>query len=288
MLAGVLGVGGLTALATVTAALVTRAEADVVRWSLPCWLLAAVAVAAGLGGAEAARVPVGTLLPAAIVVAAVRAYRPVIGRAVPDRPPLAAADARRGIGYLVLGAAQAACVVLIWRAGPDGATSLAMLPLLVAVPALEVLVGWHVHQVEAGLDLAESGRDYRRHVRSVAITTVAALLPPLAAGFALTAAAYRLPYGMAAFDGARDGVLALAAGTLLGGLLAIAFLLAARGRTAVAATCAAAAPLAVVALPLLPGPAAGPLPRIVAVLAAVHLLGLLLVAHTAADHRRTS
>jgi hypothetical protein len=231
---------------------------------------------------------VGTLLPAAIVVAVVRAYRPVIGRAVPDRPPLDAAEVRRGIGYLIVGAAQAACVALIWRAGPPGTTAPAAVPLLLAVPALEILVGWHRHQMEVGLDVAESGPDFRRHVRGVAVATVAVLLPPFAAGFALAAAAYRLPYGLSTIAGAREQVLALAAGTLLGGLLAATFLLAARGRTAIAATCAAAAPLAIVALPLAPVPDLGPLPRIVAVLALTHLLGLLIVAHTAADHRRTS
>ena len=282
-LAAVVGLGGLTALATVTAALVTRAEADVVRWSLPCWLLGALQVSAALGNGWAQGIPVETLLPAAIVAAAVRAYRPVIGRTVPDRPPLAAADVRRGVGFLLVGAAQAACVALLWRAGPTGATAPAAVPLLLAVPALETLVGWHLHQVDAGLDLAESGREYRRHVHSVAVTTVSALLPPLAAGIALTAAAYRLPYGAPA----HDAVLAVAAGTLLGGLLAATSLLAARGRTTVAASLVVAAPLAIVALPALL-PALAPLPAVVAVFAGAHLLGLLAVAHTAADHRRPS
>jgi hypothetical protein len=282
-LAGAVGVGGLAALATVTAALVTRAEVAVVRWSLPCWLLGGLSVAAALGHGWATGIPVETLLPAAIVAATVRAYRPVIGRTVPDRPPLTAADVRRGAGYLLVGAAQAACVALLWRAGPTGVTAPAALPLLLAVPALETLVGWHLHQVEAGPHTAESGRELRRHVRSVAVATVSALLPPLAAGIALTAAAYRLPYGTPA----RDGILALAAGTLLGGLLAGTSLIAARGRTAVAASLAVAAPLAIVALPPLV-PALEPLPTVVVVFAGAHLLGLLAVAHTAADHRRPS
>lgn len=274
VLALVAGIGGLTALSTVTAGLVTRAEAGVIRWSLPCWLLGAVSFAASFGGGWAAQVPVETLLPAAIVVAAVRAYRPVIGRSVPDRPPLERGTKRRGLGYLIVGLAQATAVVLLWQAG---ATALAALPLLLAVPVLETLVGWHLYQVETGLDATESARDYRRHVRSVAITTLAALLPPLAAGIALTAAAYRLPYGPAT----RDGVLALAAGTLLSGLLAATFLIAARGHTLAAASLATAAPLAMVILPL------APLPAAVAAFAATHLLGLLTVAHIAADHRRT-
>ena len=279
MLAAVIGVGGLTALATVTAGLVTRAEAGVVRWSLPCWLLGALSVAGGSGAV--AGLPVETLLPAAIVVAAVRAYRPMIGRSVPRRRPLARGDLRRAVGYLVAGAGQAACVGLLWRAGPAGVTAPAAIPLLLAVPALETLVGWHRYQIESALDATETGRDYRRHVRSVAVATVSALLPPLAAGIALAAAAYRLPYGATG----RDGVLALAAGTLLGGLLAATLLLAARGRTGTAATLAVVAPLAILTLPSLT-PTLAPLPATVAVFAGTHLLGLLTVAHTAADHRR--
>jgi hypothetical protein len=278
MAALAVGLGGLTTLATVTAALVTRTEADVVRWSLPCWLLGALTIAGALS--DGPLLPVDTLLPAAIVVAAVRAYRPVIMRRVPDRPRLTRRDAGRGVGHLVLGAAQAGCLLLLWRAG----SGLAALPLLIAVPALETLVGWHLYQVAAGLDLAECERDYREHVRSVAVATVSALLPPLAAGIALAAAAYRLPYGVAT----RDGVLALAAGTLLGGLLAISFLVAARGRIALAAFLAAAAPLAVVAWPALPIPRLAPLPALVAALAAIHLLGLFVVAITAAQIRRPS
>ena len=283
-LAGTVGVGALASLATVTAALVTRAEAAVIRWSLPCWLLAAVSVAATVGDGWASYVPTGTLLPAAITVAAVRAYRPVIGRSLPRRPPLDRAVLRRGWGYLLIGAAQAACVLLLWRAGPPGATSPAALPLLAAVPVLEALVGWHIRQVSAGLDRAETEHDFRRHVRGVTIVTIAGLLPPLAAGAALAAGAYRLPYG----PSTREGVLALAAGTLLGGVFAATFLLAARRRTVIAASLAVAAPAAIAALPLLPASPSGRLPAIVAVFAATHLVGLLAVALTASDHRRTS
>jgi hypothetical protein len=283
-LAGTVGIGALASLATVTAALVTRAEAAVIRWSLPCWLLAAISVATNLGDSWAGLVPVETLLPAAITVAAFRAYRPVIGRSLPRRPPLDRSVLRRGFGNLLIGAAQASCVVLLWRSGPPGGSSPAVLPLLAAVPALEALVGWHTRQVESGLDAAESKRDFKRHVRGVTVVTVAGLVPPLAAGAALALAAYRLPYGTAN----RDGVLALAAGTLLGGAFAATFLLAARCRTGVAATLAAFAPLAIAALPLLPGAPLDRLPAIVAVFAATHLVGLMAVALTAADHRRSS
>jgi hypothetical protein len=229
---------------------------------------------------------VSTLLPAAITVAVIRAYRPVIGRRLPNRPPLDRRDVWRALGYLIIGAAQAACVAMLWRSGPPGATSPAALPLLVAVPVLEALVCWHIRQVDRGLNAAETERDLRKHVRGVTMVTVAGLLPPLAAGGALAVAAYRLPAGVAPTD--RAGVLALAAGTLLSGVFAGTFLLAARRRTVLAATLAAAAPLAIAALPFLPGSAPGRLPAIVAVFAATHLVGLVAVSMTAADSGRSS
>ena len=288
-LALVIGLGGLATLATVTAALVTRAEAAIVRWSLPCWLLAAASVAGLAGDTVAAGVPVGTVLPAAIVIALVRAFQPVVVPGVRGRRPgLTRPEAHRGIGYLVIGASQAVCVGILWQAGPSGSTAPFWLPLLLAVPILEALIGWHTGQVEAGLDAAESGADFGRHVRGVTLITLAGLLPPLAVGIALAFAAYRLPAGLPGLAGTRAGVLALAGGTLLGGVFAITYLLAARHRTAIAAVLAAAPPLAVAALPVLPLPAAGPLPDAVAVLAATHLAGLLVVALTAADTRRTS
>ncbi len=292
-LALVIGLGGLGTLATVTAALVTRAEAAVVLWSLPCWLLAAVTLAGLAGDTVADSAPIGTLLPAAIVVALVRAIQPVV---VPGRrcrvPRLTPAELRRGGGYLVIGASQAVCVGLVWQAGPSGSTAPFWLPLLLAVPILEALIGWHTGQVEAGLDAAETGADYRRHVRGVTWITLAGLLPPFAVGIALAFAAYRLPAGLPTFANTQGGVLGLAGGTLLGGVFAITYLLGARGRTAIAALLAAAPPLVTGAWAILPLRSAGPLSDAVAVLAATHLAGLLIVALTTQrpssdDSRRT-
>ena len=206
LLAALIGAGGLATLATVTAALVTRAEAAVIRWSLPCWLLAAVTLAGGVGDGWADRAPTEPLLLAAIAIGLIRAFRPAFTRgcAAPDawssgrrgepgpwgdRPPLARSEVRRGFGLLIVGAAQASCVALLWRAGPAGVTSPGALPLLAAVPVLEALVAWHIRQVDAGLDLSESDADYARHVRGVAIVTVAGLLPPLTSGAAARTAA---------------------------------------------------------------------------------------------------
>ncbi|WP_236028751.1 hypothetical protein [Paractinoplanes lichenicola] len=285
-LALVVGLGGLGTLATVTAALVTRAEAAIVLWSLPCWVLAAITMAD--------LKPVGTLLPAAIVVALIRAFQPVV---VPGRrsrrPRLTPAELLRGGGYLIIGASQAICVGLVWQAGPSGSTAPFWLPLLLAVPILEALIGWHTRQVEAGLDAAENGADYHRHVRSVTLITLAGLLPPFAVGIALALAAYQLPAGLPGLVDTQSGVLGLAGGMLLGGVFAITYLVAARGRTGIAATLAAAPPLTAAVLPFLPLPSSGPLPDAVAVLAATHLAGLLVVALIAQpaqsldDNRRT-
>ncbi|WP_250027302.1 hypothetical protein [Paractinoplanes maris] len=273
-LALVVGLGGIGTLATVTAALVTRTEAAVVVWSLPCLLLAASALAEPLIGPTA---KVGTLLPAAIVVALVRAFQPALLTDGPGRRPRPTpAELRRAGGYLVIGASQAVCVGLVWQAGPSGSTAPFWLPLLLAVPILEALIGWHTGQVEAGLDTAENGADYRKHVRGVTLITLAGLLPPFAVGVALALAAYQLPAAKTAAV-----VLGLAGGTLLGGVFAVTYLLAARSRTGIAATLAAAPPLVTVALPVLPLPSSGPLPDAVAVLAATHLAGLLIVALTA-------
>jgi hypothetical protein len=272
-LALVVGLAGLATLATVTAALVTRAELAVVTWCVPCWLLAA-ATLAELAGSPVpwlpvgTSLPVGTLLPAAIVIALVRAFRPAMLPGHRRRFRLTRPEVRRATGYLVIGASQAICVGLVWRAGPSGSTAPFWLPLLLSVPILEALIGWNT---EAGTDPA--GR------RNVTIFTIVSLLPPLAVGCSLAVVAYG--------TSARTGVLGLAGGTLLGGVFAITFLLAARGRIGVAAAIAAAPPLVTALLKLLPM-AAGPLPDAVGALAVTHVAGLLVVALTAADHRRSS
>ncbi|GGN53859.1 hypothetical protein GCM10010112_03090 [Actinoplanes lobatus] len=285
-LAATVGLGGLISLGCVTAALVTRAEASVAAWFTPCWLLAAATLADSAGLDRIAAVPVETLLPAAIVAVTVRAFRPaVLGRTT--RPArLDPAERRRGVAYLVIGAAQAVSVVLLWRGGPAAMPVPAVLPLLVAVPVLEGLIGWHTARLDAGLDSAETPEEFDRHVRNVTAITLAGLVPPLAAGCGLLLAAYRLPYGLAGVPGASDAVLALAAGTLLGGVFAVTFLLAARSRHGIAAVLAAFPPIAAAVLAM-SAPPEGMLPAAVAVLAATHLAGLLIVALTAADLRRT-
>jgi hypothetical protein len=265
-LALVVGLGGLATMATITAALVTRAEAAVVRYSLPGWVLAG-ATLAKLAGTPIPWIAVDTLLPAAIVLALVRSFRPAMLPGTPRRKfALTRAELHRAAGYLVIGASQAICVLVIWRGGPSGSTVPFWLPLLVAVPILEALIAWNIGQAGA--------RQWR-----VTLVTLVGLLPPLTlgCGFAVVGFSQRSP-----------GVLALAGGFLLGGVFAITFLLAARGRIGIAAIVAAAPPLAVTLLKLLPVPAPGPLPNAVGALAVTHAAGLLIVALTAADQRSTS
>ncbi|ROP32475.1 hypothetical protein [Couchioplanes caeruleus] len=278
-LAVTVGLCGLLSLGTVTVALVTRTEAAVVRWSLPCWLLAALGIAGTVGDTLAETVPVTALVPGAVALAAARAFRPVLGSSPVGR--LRPGDLRHGGMRLLLGAAQAACVALLWHAGPPAATSLAVVPLLAAGPILEALIAWHRRQVQAGLDVSESDAEFREHLSGVTVVTIAALLPPLAAGTALAAAAYRMP------GGTRGAVLVLAGGILLSGILAITLLLGWRGRTGIATLLAAAPPTVAVAVPAVGAPPVAPLPTAVALLVATHLAGLLIVARTAADPRRT-
>jgi hypothetical protein len=150
---------------------------------------------------------------------------------------------------------------------------------------LEALIGWHRRRVENSLDVVETDQEHRAYAGGVTVVTVAALLPSLAAGLALAVAAYRLPGEIV---GARVGLLTVAGGLLLSGVLAITLLLATRGRTALAALLAVAPPLAAVVTPLVPALPPDPLRTVVVILAATHLIGLLTVAHTAADPRRKS
>ncbi|WP_229069438.1 hypothetical protein [Actinoplanes sp. DH11] len=274
-LAASVGVFGLLALGSVTAALVSRSEGAVAAWYVPCWLLALLATAPDLGITWAAAVPAGTLLPAAIVAVAVRALRPAVLLSRTARRRLTGTDRRRAMSYLIVGAAQAICVSMLWHAGPAVCT----LPVLLAVPLLEAIIGWHTERVDAGLDSAQSNAELDRHIRNITVITLAGLLPPFALGGGLALAAHQLP-------AARGTLLALAAGTLLGGVFAVTFLLAARSRTGIAATLAAVPPLAAAVIVLFPPPT-GPMPAAVAVLGAAHLAGLFLVALTAADLRRT-
>lgn len=286
MVAAATGTAVLAAFLTITAALVGRTEAEVVRWNLPVWLLGGAAAA----GLWPAAVPLAPLLAVLLAAAAIPALRPAFGDpSGPTGPTLTSADVRRTTGYLLLGAGQAVAVIWVWRLSPEGTPPAGLVPLMLAVPVLEAFVGWHAAQVRAGLDACETVRAYARHLRCVAAVTVAGLLPPLAVGVALAAAAHRMPYGFAGHRPTAAVVLALAAGTLLSGVFASTLLLAVRGRLGRAAGIAVAAPAAgAVAVWLGGDVAAASHPSVaVAALAVTLVAGIAAVAYTALDHRRT-
>lgn len=292
--------------AAVATALVTRAERAVLGWTVPSWVIAAVAMA----GWWPAGWPVGVEWPlaAAVGLPVARAFRAIAAPAASSGVRASAAEGGRALAYLLIGLGQALAFVLVWRAAPGGpAGPPAAMPLLAAVPALELFVGWHTARVAAGLDAYDDHRAWCRHLRRVAVPTVAALLPPLFAGVALGAAALRLPLGLSAHPDARTTVLALAGGVLLAGVFGITLLLATRHRLVTAALVAVVPVPLSMALTLAPGlaPAPGPglapgpgpgcaigcltgealLTNAVAVLAGVYAVGLAMTAHALFDPR---
>jgi hypothetical protein len=225
--------------AAVATALVTRAERAVLLWTVPSWAVAAVAIAGRWP--EGWAVGVDWALAATVALTVGRAFRhvaaPATGTGVRVGPP----DAARAVAYLLIGLGQALAFVLVWRAAPGGSAGPpAALPLLAAVPLLEVFVGWHTARVAVGLDAYDDHRGYRRHLRRVALLTIAALMPPLFGGVALGAAAARLPLRLSDHPDARALLLALAGGVLLAGVFGVVLLLATRRRLATAALIAAA------------------------------------------------
>jgi hypothetical protein len=235
--------------AAVATALVTRAERAVLAWTVPAWLIAAVAIVdrGPVRWPADWPVPLEWVLVGALALTVGRAFRHVRAPATGSGLRVGPADAARAAAYLLIGLGQALAFVLVWRVAPDGAAGPpAALPLLAAVPLLEVFVGWHTARVSVGLDAYDDHRAYRRHLREVAVVTIAVLLPPLFTGLAFGAAAGRLPLRLSDHPAARELVLALSGGVLLAGLFGVVLLLATRRRLATAAL-VAAAPVALVA-----------------------------------------
>lgn len=238
--------------AAVATALVTRSERAVLLWTLPSWL----AAGAALTGRWPEQWPVDIqwVLAGTIMLTVGRAFRHIAtpGPATGGVRP-GVADLARAVAYLLIGAGQAVAFVLVWRAAPGGsATAPAALPLLAAVPLLEVFVGWHTARLSVGLDAYDDHRAYRGHVRQVAMLTVGVLTPPLLAGIALATASSRLPFQLVHHPDAAALALALATGVLLAGVFAVVLLLATRRRLGAAAALAAAPNLLAIGLTLWP------------------------------------
>jgi hypothetical protein len=275
--------------AAVATALVTRSERAVLAWTVPSWLIAAVAIAGRWPPDWPVRIE--WLLAGAIALTVWRAFRhlraPATGTAGARIGP---ADVVRATAYLLIGLGQALAFVLVWRAAPDGAGGPpAALPLLAAVPLLEIFVGWHTARVAVGLDEYDDHRAYRRHLRVVAFGTIFVLVPPLFTGVAFGAAADRLPLRLSDHPDARALVLALASGVLLAGLFGVVLLLATRRRLGTAALLAAAPATLTAGIAGRDDPAhltgAAVLPTAVAVLAAVYALGLATATYVLFDPR---
>lgn len=264
------GVTALAAVAALVAAPVLGSATEMVRWSVPLYVLAAVQLTPGrFDAATAGRVAAAaTLLMAARILAPAlrRARRTATGDSMIDRPGgvatggvLRAADLRRAASLGLLGAALATGALWLCHTGPapanpptigpaatgpagpssgSAAALVALLPLVVAVPAADAFAGWHAGQVAGARAAAESMRGYARRLRRITVTTVTGLLPFAAVGTALLAAAHRTA------GSARDAALALSAGCLFGGVVAVAMVLAARGRPLLGGALAVAAPLA--------------------------------------------
>jgi hypothetical protein len=269
--------------AAVATALVTRTERAVLAWTTPSWVVSVVAI--GGWWPDDAPVDHEPVVVATIALTVGCAFRHVGTRATGRGVPVSLADARRALAYLLIGLGQALAFVLVWRAAPGSATAPpAALPLLAAVPMLEVYVGWHTARVSVGLDAYDDRHAYRRHLRWVATVTIGVLVPPLFTGIALTAAAPRLPMRLSDHPDARALVLALASGVLLAGVFALVLLLATRHQL-VAAVGLAAAPVTAAVCLTAAGPPAGLLRNTVSALAAAYVVGLALATYTLFDPR---
>jgi hypothetical protein len=228
---------------------------------------------AALAGAPLARLPwelAAALWCGASVAAAERTASPLAGWP------------RRYGWPLVAGAGLAATVVLVGRGfavAPHGVPP-ALMPLLFAVPVLELGMWWHLARVAAGLVQYDDRDRHLRYLRWLGWTTLAGLLPPLATGVALAATASRLPYGLAGHPDAPALVLAMACGVLRVGVVAIARLLSARHRPGLAAT------VAWCPIPAALGLSWGqPLAVIAVALAVSYATGLVLAAYALFDPR---
>jgi hypothetical protein len=220
------------------------------RWAVPAWLAAGALLAGLWDRVEVLPAAAALMLAGALLV---RVHAPVTG--------------------VVAALCQGATAVLVWRAAPDAEV------LALGVPLLVFLVCWHEARAATAADAHDDLRAFHREVRDLGTVTVGALVPPLVAGVALGAAAYRLPYELSGHPGARGLVLSGAAVLLLGGVLALTALLTARGRPILGAVVAAGPLSALVAGGAL-------LPATVAALAVTYLAGLVLAAHAVFDPER--
>ncbi|GAA2514064.1 hypothetical protein [Pilimelia columellifera] len=238
--------------AAVATALVTRSEAALLRWLTPAIVAAALSMA---GWLPPSPLPDDALLLALLVPGLARAWRWLPEPATGDGGRLgriAGADLLPAAAYMTIGLAQAISFVMVWRLGPvDGSAAVALAPLVAAVPALELFIGWHSAAHAASLRARDENdeRDAPRRVRRLA---AAALAMPLVLGgtiaWLVLAEAASWQASALVADADRRLLLAVSAGTMLAGIFGAVLLMSARRRLAAAAALAAAPVLGSVAL----------------------------------------
>jgi hypothetical protein len=212
----------LALFAVATVALVTNRERPVLTWTVPCWL-AAGGIALGLGWPAA----VGLLAALGVLVAV--AFRPAARTApAPVRRRTWQADLCRALLFGVVGTGQAALLMLVVsgdasspRVPPE------LVPLLIAVPLIELTLVWHQRRVAAARAVLASRAAFDRRLARVTAGTVAALAVPVGAGAGIAVATW--------FGARPPGGQALAAATLLTGVFALCLVLAAYRRAGTAA-----------------------------------------------------
>ncbi len=168
------------------AALVTRTERRVLAAATGCWV-AAAALAAG-GGHWALD---GLLL--ALLVLLLVAYLPAATRRGPTTARTWWPSRQRCVTatwYAAVGAGQAVLFIQV-ALRHTGLTGLPvqMLPLLICVPAIELLLVWHLRRVADGRASLTNLADFRHHLGRVSHGTVTVLAVPLVVGMLLAAAA---------------------------------------------------------------------------------------------------
>ncbi|MFI5844879.1 hypothetical protein ACIA8K_34780 [Catenuloplanes sp. NPDC051500] len=269
---------GLAVFAALVAAVVTGRERAMLRAFLPA---CAVAIVMADDGGPA-RLPTAPALLVCVFGAALWMLRPVswTWRSAPwpsrrppppsRRPPwptheragLAGSEGtdgrptagpgvwRTAAGHALIGFGQITTFVLACLLVPGSSPMPPVaVPMLIALPLLEVFAGWRAAQTAGALDAYDTVRAYRRHIGGVTLVSIIGLTPPLLVGIATTLAIHLVPHPLAEHATARATALSLTAGLLLAGLHGVILLLAAQGRITTAALVSLVpAPLAAAAL----------------------------------------